>query len=110
MVEMNYPAVTRRGPLWCVLAVLLGCLAGGTPAAAETRVLQVGFADDASMIAYPDAARLAVAAGFSYARVYVSWAEVAPRRPAAPRDPADPAYDWSYVERTLAPYTGTGLG
>src|SRR4051794_41911320 len=90
------------------LLVLAGLLCA-SPAAAQPGVLRIGFADDAAMIAYPGSAQVAVQAGFSYARIYLSWADVARSRPADPRNPADPAYDWSEVDRTLAPYAGTGL-
>jgi hypothetical protein len=68
-----------------------------------------GFSDDAAMVAFPGSAPLAVSAGMSYARVFIPWSEIATQRPADARDPNDPAYDWSDLDRKLAPYAGTGL-
>src|SRR5205085_1706104 len=92
------------------LGVLVAALALAAAAApARAGELRLGFADDVAMAAFPESAALARAAGFSYARVYIAWSDVAQRRPAAPRDPADPAYDWTKVDEDLVPYAGTGL-
>jgi hypothetical protein len=39
----------------------------------------------------------------------IHWDEVAPTRPARPRDPYDSAYDWSEVERIVAAAQGSGI-
>ncbi len=95
-----------------VLLVLCALLSAGASTAAATAApgtLAFGFSDDAAMKAFPSAAPLAVSAGMSYARVFIGWSNVARARPANPRDPNDPAYNWSDVDRKLAPYAGTGL-
>lgn len=75
------------------LALLAACAAGA--AAAPVLALQ----DDALVNVRGPAleARLdaLAATGARATRVDVLWSEVAPRRPADPRDPDDPAYDWS---------------
>jgi hypothetical protein len=91
-----------------LLVVLAGATAGASTASASG-TLAFGFSDDAAMKAFPSAAPLAVSAGMSYARVFIGWSNVARARPANPRDPNDPAYNWADVDRKLAPYAGTGL-
>jgi hypothetical protein len=39
----------------------------------------------------------------------IHWDEVAPQRPARPRDPSDPAYDWSAVERVVQAASDSGV-
>jgi hypothetical protein len=39
----------------------------------------------------------------------IHWDEVAPQRPARPRDPNDPAYDWSGVDRIVEAASGSGI-
>lgn len=41
------------------------------------------------------------ATGTQVTRVDVLWREVAPRRPSNPRDPGDPAYDWSRYDQIV---------
>jgi hypothetical protein len=90
-------------------AAVLALLVTATPAVAQPGTLRVGFSDDSAMRAYPAAASVAVNAGLSYTRVFIGWSDVATRQPANPRDPNDPAYDWSSVDANLLPYAGTGL-
>src|SRR4051794_36722132 len=40
--------------------------------------------------------------GASVVRVPVSWESLAPTEPAAPRDPADPAYDWTWLDERVS--------
>jgi hypothetical protein len=52
------------------------------------------------------------AAGASIVRIGLQWAQVAPAARAAtfdPRDPADPAYDWSAVDAALEATAASGL-
>jgi hypothetical protein len=39
----------------------------------------------------------------------IHWDEVAPTRPAQPRNPGDPAYDWSEVEQIVQAAEGSGI-
>ena len=84
---------------------------GAEPAAAsEVRPEPIfGVADDAALRAYPAAIGVAHGIGLRAARMYVSWASVARARPANPRDPNDPAYDWSLNDADFANYTAAGL-
>jgi hypothetical protein len=91
------------------IAAGLAVLVPAAPAAATPGTLRVGFSDDSAMRAYPASASVAVDAGFSFARVFIGWSDIATRRPARPRDPNDPAYDWSAVDANLAPYAGSHL-
>ncbi len=50
------------------------------------------------------------ATGTRVTRVDVLWSQVARRRPAKPRDPDDPAYDWSRYDAILTGLRNRGLG
>ena len=67
------------------------------------------ISDDAAQRAFPSELLVARAAGLSSARVYVDWSAIALRRPASPRDPADPAYDWKALDADMARYGSSGL-
>jgi hypothetical protein len=71
--------------------------------------IRLGFADDAAMLAFPQSAQVAANAGFSYARMYIGWADTAPTQPANPRDPNDPAYNWARSDAQMATYQAAGL-
>jgi hypothetical protein len=49
------------------------------------------------------------ATGVRVTRVDVLWREVAPRRPADARDPADPAYDWSRYDQIVRGLRARGI-
>jgi hypothetical protein len=91
-----------------VLAMLL---ASGAVSAAVASAAPLTFAisDDAAQRAFPSELASAKGIGFGAARAYVSWADVATRRPARPRDPADPAYDWAQTDADVARYGAAGL-
>jgi hypothetical protein len=86
---------------------ILALLAAAPGASAGT--VGFGFGDDASVEAFPDSPARAASAGMSYARFFIAWSGVATERPLEPRNPNDPAYDWSAVDRQLAPYAAAGL-
>ncbi len=67
------------------------------------------ISDDAAQRAFPSELLVARAAGMSAARVYVDWSAIALQRPASPRDPADPAYDWKALDADIARYGRSGL-
>jgi hypothetical protein len=67
------------------------------------------ISDDAAQRAFPSELLVAHAIGISAARQYVDWAAVATRRPAQPRDPRDPAYDWAALDADVARYVHAGL-
>ncbi|MDH3227353.1 MAG: hypothetical protein OEM67_09745 [Thermoleophilia bacterium] len=47
--------------------------------------------------------------GTKVTRVDVLWRRVAPRRPASPRDPADPAYDWKQLDAIVRGLADRGI-
>ena len=94
------------------LALLL-FLAFAAPAGAATRGLDVGFSDDLFTSANAadrgwslDAAR---SSGGSIVRINLFWRSVAPTRPAAPQDPADPAYRWAAYDAGVRDAQARGL-
>ncbi len=82
------------------------------PGAAGARGLTLGFFDPYFAAPTPGgAARLteAAGAGAQIVRVQVSWADVAPARPAHAADPADPVYSWATVDGAVAAARTQGL-
>ena len=80
-----------------LLAALCAAVALFPPGAAGSRALQVGIMDDAQVRGFPDRAfaELGVLRP-EVLRVMLWWNEVAPNRPANPRDPA--AYNWGVYD------------
>lgn len=92
--------------LAAALALLaLAPLAGAAPA--------MGLQDDEIVNVRGEAleARMdAIAAtGATVTRIDVLWSEVARTRPRAPRDPADPAYDWSRYDQIVRGLSARGI-
>jgi hypothetical protein len=80
-----------------LLAALCGVVALFPPAAAGSRALQVGIMDDAQVRAHPDWAFAELGAlRPEVLRVMLWWNELAPTRPANPRDPA--SYNWALYD------------
>jgi hypothetical protein len=74
--------------------------------AATYRTLQsgmfVGFYDDAQVFGNTDSAFSQLRSlRTGIVRITIDWASVAKRRPSAPSNPADPAYNWSAVDRVV---------
>jgi hypothetical protein len=87
--------VTVRRTVLTVLAAAVAALAFARPAAALAP-LHVGYADDLFLGADADAwLSRAHSDRATVVRVIMNWAFVAPRRPADPTNPADPAYNWT---------------
>ena len=76
---------------------------------AGTTPITFAISDDAAQRAFPSELASARGVGFGAARAYVGWADVASRRPANPRNPADPAYDWAQTDADMARYRAAGL-
>jgi hypothetical protein len=92
-----------------LVALVAGLLAAGPAAAAPIASLQD---DDLVNVRGADlAGRLdaLAATGVTVTRLDVLWSEVAPRRPADARDPADPAYDWSRYDEILRGLRARGI-
>jgi hypothetical protein len=63
----------------------------------------VGFYDDAQVYGRTDWAFTQLRSlRTGIVRIAIDWASVARRRPAAPANPADPAYNWTAVDRVVA--------
>ncbi|MDX6617879.1 MAG: polysaccharide biosynthesis protein PslG [Gaiellales bacterium] len=67
------------------------------------------ISDDAAQRAFPSELLAANAVGLSAARTYVDWSAIATQRPAEPRNPADPAYDWTALDADVARTRHSGL-
>jgi hypothetical protein len=81
-------------------ALLLALAAVAALAAAPAQAeLQLGIQDDALLTSQePNAWPFAQGLGPKVVRYNVAWEQVASTRPAAPDDPADPAYDFTHAD------------
>jgi hypothetical protein len=82
---------------------------GAASSASAPNAVTFAISDDAAQRAFPSELASARGIGFGAARAYVSWADVATRRPARPRDPSDPAYSWAQTDADVARYSAAGL-
>ncbi len=92
----------RRVLALLAMAILAACLAALALRPAPASALEVGFMDpsfqsDQPDVFWEDMANLAA----TIVRYDVYWNEIAPTRPAAPRDPASPGYDWTVMDRLV---------
>ena len=88
-------------------ALVLVVFAGAVPTqAGAARGLDLGFADPILGVADPGVRELwqsrAASAGANTIRISLPWNAVAAREPTAPRDPADPAYDFRSADAAIA--------
>jgi hypothetical protein len=97
------PAAAPKAPTTATAA------APAATAPASPPPVTFAIADDAAQRAFPSELASAHGIGFGAARAYVSWADIATRRPAKPRDPKDPAYDWTQTDADMARYGAAGL-
>jgi Cellulase (glycosyl hydrolase family 5) len=93
-----------------ILAALAAALAFA--GVADARTLRLGFLD--GLFTEAPAARdpwldRAAASGSDVVRVATGWGGLARERPARPRDPADPAYDWAVLDETVRAAQARGL-
>ncbi|MGZ8739837.1 MAG: hypothetical protein ACXWZ8_04500 [Gaiellaceae bacterium] len=106
----------RRAALTIAILLTAGAVAAATSAPAGSaassssatyRTLQsgmlVGFYDDAQVYGRTDWAFTQLRGlRTGIVRITIDWASVARRRPAAPANPADRAYDWTAVDRVVS--------
>jgi hypothetical protein len=99
-----------------ILLALLAVLGPGSGPAvprdattANPQGVPFAISDDAAQRAFPSELIVARALGVSAARAYVDWSAIASQRPAQPRNPADPAYDWKGLDADVARYGSAGL-
>jgi hypothetical protein len=99
-----------RGVL--VAAALAAALLAAAPAEASPSA-QFGIQDDAWLLYGPGTVSQRLATldrlGVRLVRFTVRWDQVAPTKPAAPRSPADPAYDWGQFEVVLRALRADGV-
>lgn len=113
-------AIPARAVALLLLAVALFGLTGGAGSASAARTMDLGIADDATVLWDQDNAPAIVArwkaAGIETVRMDVRWALVAPEPVAAappigfdPADPNAPGYDWTRVDRAVQIIRSAGL-
>jgi hypothetical protein len=82
-------------------------------AASAARPLDTGLLDSNYGVPDPEAEAFlfdhTVAAGARFAKISVGWRARVTGVPANPSDPADPAYDWSYVDRAVRDAAARGV-
>jgi len=97
----------------CLIATAALAALAPVAVAAPAGALALGIYD--GRFSGADAARtgaalaLTRAAGAGSVRILVRWSRVEPRRPAAPTDPADPAFDWTAVDGAVRAAAAAGL-
>jgi hypothetical protein len=103
-----------RAPRALLLAVLLTALAlfavAARPAPSQARPLETGISGIGDF--NPLSFQRTREAGANFVRFAVNWASVAPKtRPDSwqPTDPADPHYDWSYIDLGITEAVQAGL-
>jgi hypothetical protein len=110
---MTSQACRRRNRLAPLLLAALGLIAAFAalaPRDAEARPFETGIAGIG--VYEPIAFERTKAAGAGYVRLVVDWAAIAPKaRPAAwdPTNPADPHYDWEYMDTGVRMASAHGL-
>jgi hypothetical protein len=86
------------------VAIATSSNAGSAPSSSAARGgMLVGFYDDESVYGRTDwAFRRLKSLRAGIVRVTIEWSTVAKRRPKAPADPADPAYNWTAVDHVVS--------
>jgi len=100
----------RFAPLAAACLAAASIAAGAAHASAGA---QYGIQDDAWLMTGPgtlgDRIAILQRIGVKLVRLTLRWDDVAPSRPAAPRNPADPAYDWSRYGTVLDALHADGI-
>jgi hypothetical protein len=98
-----------------IVTLALFALLGSATAAQAASTVRFGIQDDAWLAAGPGpdtlSARIAVLKklGVRVVRYNLRWDQIAALRPTDPRDPADPAYDWSYADPVVNALHAAGI-
>ena len=93
----------------CAIVVFLALALGAGSTARAASPMTFAISDDAAQRAFPSELTSARGIGIAAARAYVGWANVATRRPAQPRNPADSAYNWALPDADMARYGAAGV-
>lgn len=100
-------------PVLIALLTALLLLAGSSTALAGAGTMRTGFLDgdfgSADATLRGESLGEAAGLGSRIVRVSTSWAGLAPRRPAAPTDPRDPAYNWTSTDTAVRETVAAGL-
>ena len=104
---------SSRALLWGAMLALVAVLLGPALAAPDVALAQplaTGIAGVGELS--PASFRQVRKAGAQFVRVDLPWQDVAPANQPArwnPQDPADPNYNWSFVDHAVAEVTGAGF-
>jgi hypothetical protein len=103
-------APARRLAVFVLLAALASLSFGGSSASAGLRPLHTGvsYIYENDLAAFENARK----AGVDIVQTPLRWASIAPeKQPAAwnPEDPADPNYDWEFIDQWVSRAAATGL-
>ena len=107
---MGLPSARRRRV--AVVAMCVALLLALTGSASASRYLKLGLIDDEQTLwsPAPDVALGKLEElNVRVLKVNLYWNRVAPRPPVNPTDPADPAYDWTEVDRLAIGAPGRGM-
>ncbi len=93
-----------------ILAVLAAAAALCAPAASASPHMLVGLLDDANTLGDPATTfPILKTLRAQFVRMTLNWRVVATAQPAAPRDPTDPAYDWTRYDRSVEAAAANGV-
>ncbi|MBA2522099.1 MAG: cellulase family glycosylhydrolase [Solirubrobacterales bacterium] len=109
-IRLSRPCRLALVPILALLA-LVALLAVAAPRAEGARNLDIGFADNLYGLQSKSARefKLTKTTNADIIRVNMYWSIVAPNKPAAPRDPADPAYDWTKIDTAISGAEANGF-
>ena len=102
------PAIVHWALGLCAAALLLGALASSAAAAGRPLVTGISGIDDYEPAAFAQTR----AAGAREVHMAIPWYDIAPPAPPAgwqPENPADPHYDWSYMDKGVLNAVAAGL-
>lgn len=99
----------RAAPIAAVLAAAFAVIAGSASAATPSQPLTTAIVDGFGETPQSLALDRAKETGSTAVIVHLSWAQIARRRPAHPRDPGDPAYDWHSFDHLVRGAAKRGL-
>jgi hypothetical protein len=104
-------SAVHRAALLAVAVGVAGLLApAAAPAQVQKQTLQLGFLDTRfDGPAQGPWLERAAAAGGDLARLLAPWRRIAPARPTAPENPADPAYQWARTDASVRDAAARGL-
>lgn len=91
------------------IAIVSALLAAGPAQGAQVGLHDDGLTNFAPGAPLEGRLDLLAGSGTRITRVDVLWHRIAPTRPATPRDPADPAYDWGQMDAIVRGLSARGI-